>query len=46
MINIDISEENDAEKHDSINNNHPKDEKLCRVYWQVKDSYCYETLLI
>ena len=39
MTNIDIPEENTAEKDDSINNNQPKDEKLCRVFWQVNDSY-------
>ena len=38
--------ENTVEKDDSINNNQPKDEKLCRVIWQVNDSQFYETLLI
>ena len=44
MTTIDISDVNNAEKDDSINNNQPKDEKLCRVFWQVNDSHCYETL--
>ena len=46
MTNIDIPEENNGEKDDSINNNHPKDEKLCRVSWQVNDSHKSETLVI
>ena len=46
MVNIDISEENNAEKDDSNNNIQPKDEKLCRVIWQVIDLHIYETSLI
>ena len=37
MVNIDISEENNAEKDGTNNNNQPKDEKICRVIWQVID---------